>query len=172
MTKDRGARNTMATPLVLLVEDNLADQRLAQRALKRSGESYQLTAVSSGEEALEYLEQSLTSISESREDTVPRPDLILLDLNMPGMGGLALLTKLRSSKQFANIPVVVLTNSERKEDMLESYDRGCASYIKKPHSLDKLIELFSDLSHYWFRTVSLPERKLQEHDSCQHPDSR
>jgi CheY-like chemotaxis protein len=104
-----------------------------------------LRIVSTAEEGLEYLQRS-----KQGDEEYPMPDLILLDLNMPGMGGKNFLKKLKSNKQLNSIPVVVLTTSDADRDVLETYQLQAAGYIKKPASLEGFQEIMRDLTDYWF----------------------
>ena len=111
---------------ILLVEDNPADARLTQEAIRDTEFRYQLHLAEDGEEAMEFLYQ------EGEFADVPRPDLILLDLNLPGMDGREVLAEIKSDENLGSIPVVVLTTSTAQQDLLYSYGLRANSYVNKP----------------------------------------
>ncbi|KYG82249.1 response regulator [Roseivirga echinicomitans] len=132
---------------ILLVEDNESDIMLIRLALEDVEIVRSLTAVNNGHEALQYL---------TKEDTI-LPDLILLDINMPVMDGLEALEKIKANDSIKQIPVIMLTTSSRKEDIIKSYKAHSNSYIIKPNDitgLDKVAEVIRD---YWQNTVRLPK---------------
>jgi len=131
--------------VILLVEDDPGDQKLIKKSLSNEKIINELYVASSGEEALEYLHKSKTG----NEDT-PIPDLILLDLNMPGMGGKEFLRLIKADNELCAIPTVILTTSDADRDILESYKLQAAGYIKKSVSLDEFKAVMHDLSEYWF----------------------
>jgi CheY-like chemotaxis protein len=131
--------------VILLVEDDIGDQKLTKQALCGDKVGNEVIITSSAEEALEYLERSKQGESDS-----PIPDLILLDLNMPGMGGKGLLTRLREDSVLNSIPVVILTTSDSDRDVLESFQLQAAGYIQKPANLQGFKEAMNDLTDYWF----------------------
>lgn len=139
--------------VILLVEDDPEDQELSRRALQRSKLQNDLFVVSDGEEALDYLYRR-----GKYEDpkSSPRPDLILLDLNMPKLDGRAVLERVKSDPKLKSIAVVVLTTSSQEEDILRSYNLGVNSYISKPVRMDGFLKALQDLEHYWLRLVVLP----------------
>jgi len=137
--------DALETTVVLLVEDEPGDQKLIRNALANQGMVNKLCVVESGEEALEYLQRSKCSDAES-----PRPNLILLDLNMPGMGGREFLRCLKADDALDTIPVVILTTSDSEQDILETYKLQAAGYIRKPLTLNGLSEVLSRLQEYWF----------------------
>lgn len=137
--------NRYKTIVILLVEDDVADQKLTRQSLCANRIGNDLRAVSTGEEALEYLERSKQDQADS-----PMPDLILLDLNMPGMGGKELLRILKEDPVLGAIPVVILTTSDSDRDVLDSFKLQAAGYIKKPGSLEGFHEVMRDLTDYWF----------------------
>lgn len=139
--------------LVLIVEDDPADQELTRRALSDAPVPSESVLASNGEEALDYL---LRRGRFSDPHTSPRPDLILLDLNMPRMNGVQTLREIRSHPDLRRIPVIVLTTSSAEEDISSCYELGCNSYITKPVTLDGYMEAVSQLNVYWLRLVRLP----------------
>ncbi len=130
---------------ILLVEDDPGDQKLIKTSMLEQKMANKLCIVSSGEEALDYLNQSKNGNSEA-----PWPDLILLDLNMPGMGGKEFLKQIKKNEDFNMIPVVILTTSDAEQDILESYKLQAAGYIRKPVLLDAFCDVAKEISEYWF----------------------
>jgi len=135
--------------VVLLVEDDPGDQKLVGRALSNQEMSCKLHIVGSAEEALEYLQRSRDEDTKS-----PRPDLILLDLNMPGMGGKEFLKCIKADNDLCAIPVVVLTVSDSEIDIQQCYESHAAGYIRKSATVDEFQKLVEKLSKYWFVTSS------------------
>ncbi len=140
--------------VILLAEDDPGDQELVKRALTDSKLHNELRIVSDGQEALDYLLQKGTYAEGS---TAPRPDLLLLDLNMPKIDGRTLLKRIRSEPEIRRIPVVILTTSKQESDILQAYDLGANSYIVKPVTMDGFVQVVSTLEEYWFQIVVLPE---------------
>ncbi len=130
---------------ILLVEDDLGDQKLIKKSLLNQKISNELFITSSGEEALDFLSQSKAGAAEC-----PEPDLILLDLNMPGMGGKEFLKHIKADSELDTIPVVILTTSDSEQDILESYKLHASGYIKKPVTLDGFHQVMSKMEEYWF----------------------
>lgn len=139
--------------VVLLVEDEPADAHLVRFALRKNDVQAKVVHVVDGREALAYLRR------EGRPSaTAERPDLILLDLNMPRMDGFELLTALKGDPLLRNIPVVVLSTSDVERDVLSAYRLGAAGYIAKPFSVNDLVVGLGQLSRYWLTLVRLPAR--------------
>lgn len=143
---------------ILLVEDDLGDQKLIKNSMLEQKMSNQLHIVSCGEEALEYLSQSKNGNTET-----PWPDLILLDLNMPGMGGKEFLKRIKGNEDFNMIPVVILTTSDSEQDILESYKLQAAGYVRKPVLLEAFCDVAKEINEYWF---TLCKRISKRHLSC------
>ncbi len=141
--------------IILLVEDNPDDQEMARRVLARGKMRNDLHLVSDGIEALEYLRRE-----GPYEDPAssPRPDLILLDLNMPRLDGRGFLEEQKADPAIRGIPVIVLTTSEHEEDIARSYDLGCSSYVRKPVGREELARAIEGIEEYWFQIVVLPPR--------------
>lgn len=138
---------------ILLVEDNVADMRLAVEALKEGKVYCNLHWVKDGVEAYEFLNR----IGEFADK--PRPDLILLDLNLPRMDGRELLAKIKIDSQLKRIPVVILTTSKAEEDIFRTYDLHANCYITKyPLNFDSFIEVFRSIDRFWFALVTLPPK--------------
>ncbi len=136
----------MKTKVILLVEDNPDDVKLTLRALKKSNILNTVTVVSDGVEALAYLFG--TGAYEGR-DTSDMPQLILLDLNMPRLGGIEVLQRMRADERTRLIPVVVLTTSTEDADKIESYSLGANSYVRKPVDFDQFARAVQQLGLYW-----------------------
>ena len=136
---------------ILLVEDNMADARLAQEALKENGVRSNLYHVKDGVEAMRFLRR------QADHSGVPSPDLILLDLNLPRKDSREVLKEIREDPELRRIPVVVLTTSEAKWDLLKSYDLHASAYVTKPMDLDRFMEVVRVIENFWFTVVNLPQ---------------
>ena len=130
---------------ILLVEDNEDDIVLTQRALKKANILNEVTVVRDGIEALEYLR--FEGVYEDRKSK--HPVVVLLDLNMPRMGGLECLKEIRADSELKCLPVVVLTSSREDRDICESYEFGANSYIQKPVDFNQFVEAIQTLGLYW-----------------------
>jgi two-component system response regulator len=130
---------------ILLVEDDPGDQKLIKKSLLNQRISNGLFIAESGEDALDYLSSSVAGDSEH-----PTPDLILLDLNMPGMGGKEFLRRIKANDELDTIPVVILTTSDSEQDIIDSYKLHASGYIRKPVNLEGLRDVMSKLEEYWF----------------------
>ena len=139
--------------VILLAEDDPGDQELTRRALTQESFHVDLRIVEDGEEALDYL---LRRGAFADPQKSPRPDLMLLDLNMPRVNGREVLREMKKHEYIARVPVIVLTTSEQEADILRSYDLGCSSYIQKPVDIDQFTLAVQQLGTYWFRVVTLP----------------
>jgi CheY-like chemotaxis protein len=135
---------------ILLVEDNPGDVRLTIEALKEGKVRNHLRVVNDGVEALDYLHQR-----GAYADAV-RPDIILLDLNLPRMDGREVLEEIKRDPKLRRIPVVVLTTSSSEEDILRSYDLHVNCYITKPVDMDQFIRVIKAIDTFWFDVVRLP----------------
>lgn len=146
---------------IMLIEDDLGDQKLIRMSLKEQRISNIPIVLSSAEEALCYLKKCKMG---EGNDTIP--DLILLDLNMPGMGGKEFLRQIKGDPQFEAIPVVILTTSDSDKDILESFRLQAAGYIKKPVNLTDFQEVMQTLADYWFticrRSSHEPDRQVSK----------
>ncbi|MCK4224312.1 MAG: response regulator [candidate division Zixibacteria bacterium] len=141
--------------VILLAEDDPGDQELTRRALEQSRIRNELYIVEDGEEALDYL---LRRGKYEDPASSPKPDLMLLDLNMPKMDGKQLLKQMRADPNLRRIPVVALTTSKQESDIIRTYDLGANSYIVKPVNMDQFINAVKVLKDYWFQIVVLPPR--------------
>jgi chemotaxis family two-component system response regulator Rcp1 len=135
---------------ILLVEDNPADVRLTEEALKESDVSNNLAVARDGVEALDYLQRR------GRFEAVTRPDMILLDLNLPRKDGREVLAEIKVDKALQGIPVVVLSTSQREEDITSSYDLHANCYISKPVELERFIEVIQSIESFWGGVAELP----------------
>ena len=138
---------------ILLVEDNPADVRLTQEALKEAAHARtRLHVAGDGVEALEFLHRQGSFAA------APRPDLMLLDLNLPRVDGRQVLAEVKGDPELRRIPVVVLTTSPSEDDILHAYDQHVNSYIRKPVDLDRFLEVLKAIDDYWLGSVVLPPR--------------
>ena len=140
-------------PTILIIDDDPADQFLVQEAMKTSSVNYNLRLVSDGDEAIEYLYHR----GRYRDQVVaPRPDLILLDLNMPRFDGRQVAKTIKGDPTLRSIPIVVLTTSSQAEDVDDLYQLGVNSYLQKPVNFDDFTAALRDLSAYWLERAALP----------------
>jgi chemotaxis family two-component system response regulator Rcp1 len=138
---------------ILLVEDNPADVRLTEEALKEAANALtRLHVATDGAQALEFLHR------QGEFAGAPRPDLMLLDLNLPGVDGRQVLAHVKGDPDLRRIPVVVLTTSPSEDDILHAYDQHVNSYIRKPVDLDQFLHVLRAIDDYWLGSVSLPPR--------------
>lgn len=135
---------------LLLVEDNPGDARLAEETLKESRLLNRLHHVADGEQAMAFLRR------EAPYQDAPRPDLIILDLNLPRRDGRQVLQDIKDDERLRSIPVVVLTISEAEEDILRSYDLHANCYITKPLDLEQFSRIVKSVEGFWFSIVTLP----------------
>lgn len=142
---------TLGRPVeILLVEDNPGDVRLTQETLKDSKMLNRMSVVGDGVEAMAFLRHEGTYARANR------PDLILLDLNLPKKDGREVLEEIKADEQLRRIPVVVLTTSGAEQDILRTYDLHANCYIKKPVDLDQFSEVVKAIETFWFTIVKLP----------------
>jgi two-component system, chemotaxis family, response regulator Rcp1 len=135
---------------ILLVEDNPGDERLTREALKEGKVYSNLHWVKDGVEAMEFLRR------EGRYQDVPRPDIILLDLNLPKKDGREVLQDIKNDNALKRIPVVVLTTSKAEEDVLRTYNLHANCYVTKPVDLEKFIVVVKSIDIFWLTVVTLP----------------
>ena len=138
---------------ILLVEDNLDDYEATLRSLKKSEIMNPLRWCKSGQDALDYLSASGRYAG---DDSIRLPNLILLDLNMPGIDGRQLLERIKNDDKLRGIPVVILTTSSDSRDVERCYSIGASTYIQKPVSFDGLTATFRTMKNYWFGVALLP----------------
>ena len=138
---------------ILLVEDDPADQKLIKLSLKNQKIANDVYCAGCGEEALDFLYRR----NGFNSDT-PRPDLILLDLNMPGMGGKEFLKQIKADEEQKSIPVIILTTSESERDIVETYKLQASGYVHKPVSLEEFKTVMGKIEDYWFVMCRLPPK--------------
>jgi chemotaxis family two-component system response regulator Rcp1 len=143
--------STVSHPIdILLVEDNPGDVRLTIEALKEDKLQNNLHVVKDGIEAIAFLRQ------EGEYAGMPRPDLILLDLNLPKKDGREVLEEIKADERLKRIPVVILTTSQAEEDILRTYDLHANCYITKPVNLDQFVRVVRSIEEFWLAIVKLP----------------
>ncbi len=136
--------------IIFLVEDNKADVRLIQEALKTISLPHQVVTVRDGVEAITYLHQ------EGEYTNALRPDLILLDLNLPQKNGIEVLEEIKSDPRLKSIPVIILTTSKNQDDILRCYNLHANCYIAKPRNLNQLFQIIKSIEEFWLCTATLP----------------
>ena len=136
----------MENKVILLVEDNPKDEALTLRALKKSNVANEVVVARDGVEALDYLFG--TGMHAGRDMSV-MPQLVLLDLKLPKVDGLQVLQKIRSGEHTRRLPVVIFTSSNEEEDMINSYNLGANSYVRKPVEFEQFLEATRQLGLYW-----------------------
>ena len=142
---------SLSTPVeILLVEDNPGDVRLTQEVLREGKVRNTLRVAGDGEQALAMLRR------EGAHHDAPRPDVILLDLNLPKKDGRTVLAEIKNDPLLHRIPVVILTTSKAEEDVLKSYDLNANCYITKPVDLDQFIKVIRMIEDFWLTIVVLP----------------
>ena len=140
---------------IFLVDDSPADALIIGRALRESGLAHRLTVLRDGRRALD----ELVGLRDPGTPAEREPDLILLDLNLPGLDGLGVLAQLKADPHLRAIPVVVLTTSGRDEDVARAYQAGANTYIQKPAEYPRYRELVLSLKTYWLETALRPPRR-------------
>lgn len=135
---------------ILLVEDNPGDVRLTVEALRDAKVRNNMAVVRDGVEALQYLHR------EGEFSDAPRPDVILLDLNLPRMDGREVLAEVKEDPQLKQIPIVILTTSAAETDILQAYELHANCYIAKPVDLEQFITVVKSIEEFWFEIVKLP----------------
>lgn len=138
---------------ILLVEDNLQDIEIARRAFAKGRVKNELIVVRDGQEALDYLYRQGKYNDPA---SAPRPGMILLDLNLPKVGGMEVLQQIKKDEELKSIPVIVLTASPREEDVVRTYNLGVNTYIQKPVEFDSFMRVVNAVQEYWIVIASLP----------------
>ena len=136
---------------ILLVEDNPGDVRLTVEALRGAKVSNELHVVGDGEEAIEFLRQ------QGRHVAAPRPDIVLLDLNLPRLDGRDVLADIKADPDLAKIPIIVLTSSTAERDIEQAYELHANCYISKPVDFTEFIQAVRSLEGFWLKIVRLPQ---------------
>ncbi len=143
----------MGRPIeILLVEDSPSDAELTKEALHEGRVINNLQVVTDGEQALAYLHR------QGKYSAMPRPDLILLDLNLPRKDGREVLAEIKSDESFKRIPVVVLTTSKEESDVMTAYGLNANCYITKPVDLEQFIDVVRSVDNFWLNIVTLPSK--------------
>ncbi len=140
---------------ILLVEDNPADVEIAMEAFRRSNKGNRVVVCRDGEEALDYLFQRGRF---TKPGSAPRPDLVLLDLNLPGKSGADVLDQIKHDDRLRSIPVVMLTTSDREEDVTRCYRMGANNYLAKPVQFEDCLKLVGQIQDYWLDVSKLPPK--------------
>ena len=135
---------------ILLVEDSPSDVRLVREALKETGIPVQVSVARDGVEAMDYLHQAESGLAN-------RPDLVLLDLNLPRKNGREVLAEVKASPGLKQIPVLVMTSSRADEDILQAYTLNANCYITKPADLQEYVNVVRAIEDFWFLTATLPD---------------
>jgi CheY-like chemotaxis protein len=147
------SRTDIGEPIeILMVDDSMGDVRLAQEALKEARVRNRLSVVHDGEQAMAFLRRK------DGYGEAPRPDLVLLDLNMPRMDGREVLAQIKGDPDLRSIPVVVLTTSEAEADIVKAYDLHANAYITKPVDLEAFLDAVRVVEEFWLTVVRLPRR--------------
>ncbi len=141
---------------VLLVEDNPGDVRLTREAFADANSSIHLHVANDGVEAMAFLRK------QGAHKTAPRPDLILLDLNLPKMDGREVLSNIKQDNDLKTIPTVILTTSEAQADIAKSYELQANCYLNKPVRLDEFEALVKSINDFWLTTVRLPQQRQND----------
>ncbi len=141
---------------ILLVEDSPSDTELTREALREAKVRNHLSVVEDGVEAMEFLRQ------QGAHADAPRPDLIMLDLNLPRKDGREVLAEIKEDPDLKSIPVVVLTTSQAEQDILRAYNLHANCYITKPVDFEQFLEAVRSIETFWLLVVKLPPRGVQE----------
>lgn len=155
-TEDVRARLRGRPIEILLVEDSPSDVRLTQEALRRAKVNNRLNVIRDGAEALLFLRR------EGEYADAPRPDLILLDLNLPKKNGRDVLAEVKADENLKRIPVVILTTSRAEQDILRSYNLHANCYITKPVDLHQFISVVQSIEGFWLTVVQLPDARPEQ----------
>ncbi|NEU69314.1 response regulator [Spirosoma agri] len=137
---------------VLIADDDADDRMLLEQAMRQNGYDKQIKFVEDGEQLMEYMRRE----GRFTEQTAPWPSLLILDLNMPRKNGFQALTEIKADPALRRLPIVVMTTSSTDEDVIRSYNLGVNSFITKPFSFNRMVEMIGALKTYWMDTVKLP----------------
>ena len=148
-------RNSGGIAVILLVEDNPADQQLTIRAFKKGRGNINLQIANDGVEAMEYLK----GVGKfANREKFPIPDLVLLDINMPRKDGKQVLKEIKEDSKLKVIPVIMLTTSDQEKDILDSYNLGVNAYISKPVRINDFVDVVNKLEDFWFTLNRIPPK--------------
>jgi len=136
---------------ILLVEDNPADIRLIKEVFKDTNSNNEIFVVKDGVNVLDFLNRK------SKFENVPKPDIILLDLNLPRKDGREVLKEIKENDKFKHIPIVVLTTSSSKEDVIKTYGNHANCYITKPVDFDRFLKVIKSIEDFWLKIIELPQ---------------
>jgi CheY-like chemotaxis protein len=164
--------NQIPSIIILTAEDDPDDQVIVRDAFLESGQDNTLLFVQDGNDLLQYLRRRGRYAGQGQ---APRPDLILLDLNMPNKDGRQALAEIKTDPQLRSIPVVVLTASKSEEDILNTYKLGGAGFIIKPETFQGMVEVVRGLNQYWFEVVELANgdrMNITNHNRLNSPNPR
>jgi CheY-like chemotaxis protein len=142
---------------ILLVDDSPSDALIIERALREENIDHRLTVLSDGRAALDYL----IRLKDEETPAEHEPDLVLLDLNLPGLDGCQVLAAIKNDRELRPIPVVILTTSDREEDVVQTYEAGANTFIRKPDEYPRYRELVTVLRRYWHETALRRPRKAK-----------
>lgn len=147
------AENNLHPVKILLVEDNLQDIEIARRAFSKGRVRNELVVVRDGQETLDYLYHR----GKFQDPAIsPFPGMILLDLNLPKVSGMEVLQKIKQDERLKMIPVIVMTVSQREEDIVKSYNLGVNTYIQKPVEFENFMKVVNAIQEYWILIATLP----------------
>ncbi len=138
---------------ILLVDDNIGDVVLTKEALKGVNFTNRVSTARDGIEALEFLRR------EGRFADAPRPDLVLLDINMPRKNGCEVLDEIRRDAELGTLPVIILTSSESEVDIRRAYELHVNCFVTKPADLDAMVDTVQAINHFWFNVAKLPRQR-------------
>ncbi|MEO6741495.1 MAG: response regulator [Chthoniobacteraceae bacterium] len=135
---------------ILIVDDNIGDVVLTKEALEAADRGNHISVARDGCEALDFLRHA------GKFANAPRPNLVLLDINMPRKNGCEVLREIRGDEKLRNIPVVIFTSSEAEDDICRAYDLGANCFLTKPADFDEMVQLVQTTNDFWVNTVKLP----------------
>ena len=147
----------MTNDVILLIEDNPDDEALTLRALQKNNIAHEVIVARDGAQALDFLFKTGNYAQDHHEN----PQLVLLDLNLPKVGGLDVLSRIREDERTRLLPVVILTSSDEDRDLIESYSLGANSYIRKPVEFEQFMEAMGQLGLYWLVLNQVPHRGIR-----------
>lgn len=150
---------------MLVIEDSPSDVRLLQEAIKENNIRCEMAVACDGVQGLSHLRE----VSDGKLD---RPDLIILDLNLPLKNGREVLAEIKTSPKLKQIPVLVMTSSRSDDDVNEAYTLNANCFISKPYNLEEYVEILRSIEEFWFHTATLPEASVEQSDWIQPPRFR